>query len=68
MCRDKPKRLNLLKAENIRLRRAVSDLTLGKLNLTEAAGGNSRSLYVAAGALSTDERFCALSSSELATH
>jgi hypothetical protein len=34
------KRLKELEAENSRLRRAVSDLTLDKLILTEAAKGN----------------------------
>ena len=40
MNRDQLKRLKLLEAENTRLRRAVSDLTLDKMILTEAAGGN----------------------------
>ena len=34
------KRLKVLELENSRLRRAVSDLTLDKLILTEAAKGN----------------------------
>ena len=34
------KRLKELEAENARLRRAVSDLTLGKVILQEAARGN----------------------------
>jgi cell division protein FtsB len=34
------KRLKVLEAENQRLRRAVSDLTLDKMILTEAARGN----------------------------
>jgi hypothetical protein len=34
------KRLKALEAENARLRRAVSDLTLEKLILREAASGN----------------------------
>ena len=34
------KRLKELEAENARLRRAVADLTLDKLILTEAASGN----------------------------
>ena len=38
--RDQLKRLKFLEAENTRLRRAVSDLTLDKMILTEAAGGN----------------------------
>ena len=37
---DQVKRLKELEAENVRLRRAVSDLTLEKLILREAASGN----------------------------
>ncbi len=37
---DQVKRLRELEAENTRLRRAVSDLTLDKLILQEAARGN----------------------------
>ena len=37
---DEVKRLKELEIENSRLRRAVSDLTLDKLILTEAAKGN----------------------------
>ena len=37
---DQVKRLKELEVENMRLRRAVSDLTLDKLILTEAARGN----------------------------
>ncbi len=40
MNRDQLKRLKELEKENRRLRRAVSDLTLDKLILTEAAKGN----------------------------
>lgn len=40
MNRDQLKRLKELEVENQRLRRAVSDLTLDKLVLTEAARGN----------------------------
>ena len=40
MNRDQLKRLNELETENQRLRRAVSDLTLDKLILKEAARGN----------------------------
>jgi len=40
MNRDQAKRLKELKTENVRLRRAVSDLTLDKLILKEAARGN----------------------------
>ena len=38
--RDQVKRLKELEAENARLRRAVSDLTLDKMILKEAAKGN----------------------------
>ena len=38
---DQLKRLKELEKENQRLRRAVSDLTLDKVILTEAARGNS---------------------------
>ncbi len=38
--RDQLKRLKELEAENTRLRRAVSDLTLDKMILAEAARGN----------------------------
>ena len=37
---DQVKRLKQLEAENARLRRAVSDLTLDKMILAEAARGN----------------------------
>ena len=37
---DQVKRMKELEAENARLRRAVSDLTLEKLILREAASGN----------------------------
>ena len=40
MSRDQVKRLKDLEKENARLRRAVSDLTLDKLILREAAEGN----------------------------
>ena len=40
MNRDQAKRLKELETENARLRRAVSDLTLDKLILKEAARGN----------------------------
>jgi len=40
MSRDQLRRLKELETENHRLRRAVSDLTLDKLILTEAARGN----------------------------
>jgi putative transposase len=37
---DQVKRMKALEAENLRLRKAVSDLTLEKLILKEAASGN----------------------------
>ena len=40
MSRDQLKRLKELETENSRLRRAVSDLTVDKMILTEAARGN----------------------------
>ena len=40
MSRDQLRRLKELEVENQRLRRAVSDLTLDKLILTEASRGN----------------------------
>ncbi len=40
MSRNQLKRLKELEKENQRLRRAVSDLTLDKMILTEAARGN----------------------------
>ena len=40
MNRDQLKRLKALEAENQRLRRAVSDLTLDKMILAEASRGN----------------------------
>jgi putative transposase len=40
MSRDQLKRLKELETENTRLRRAVSDLTLDKMILAEAAGEN----------------------------
>jgi len=40
MSRDQLKRLKQLETENTRLRRAVSDLTLDKMILAEAARGN----------------------------
>ena len=40
MSRDQLKLLKELEAENTRLRRAVSDLTLDKMILAEAARGN----------------------------
>ena len=40
MKNDQVRRLKELELENARLQRAVSDLTLDKLTLTEAARGN----------------------------
>ena len=40
MSRDQLKRLKELETENTRLRRAVSNLTLDKMSLTEAARGH----------------------------
>jgi putative transposase len=37
---DQVKRMKDLEAENVRLRRAISDLTLDKMILKEAASGN----------------------------
>ena len=37
---DQARRMKDLEKENLRLRRAISDLTLGKLILQEAARGN----------------------------
>jgi putative transposase len=37
---DQAKRLKDLEKENLRLRKAVSDLTLDKVNLNEALSGN----------------------------
>ena len=48
--RSQLKRLKELEKENQRLRRAVSDLTLDKLLLTEAARGNFLALRVVASA------------------
>ena len=44
---DQVKRLKELEAENARLRRAVSDLTLDKMILAEASRGNFFSIRVA---------------------
>ena len=51
MQRSQLARLKELEKENQRLRRAVSDLTLDKLILTEAAKGHFRALRVVASAL-----------------
>jgi hypothetical protein len=47
---DQVKRLKDLEKENDRLRKAVSDLTLEKLILKEAASGNFRALLGAVAA------------------
>ncbi len=47
MSRDQLKRLNELETENTRLRRAMSDLTLDKMILAEAARGNFLALPAA---------------------
>ena len=44
---DQVKRLKDLETENARLRKAISDLTLDKLILQEAARGNYSALRVA---------------------
>ena len=51
------KRLKEMEKENLRLRRAVSDLTLEKLILKEAAEGNFQALLVAVCSLSAFNRF-----------
>jgi transposase-like protein len=51
MSRDQLKRLKELETGNQRLRRAVSDRTLDKLNLTEAARGNFSALRAAVSVL-----------------
>jgi len=53
MGRDQLERLKELGTENQRLQRAVSDLTLEKLILTEAAKGNFGALRTAADASTT---------------
>ncbi len=50
MSRDQLKRLKEPEAENTRLRRAVSDLTLDKMILAEAARGNFWALPAAGSA------------------
>jgi putative transposase len=51
MNREQLKRLKELEKENQRLRRAVSDLTLDKMILAEAANGNFQALRVVSSAL-----------------
>src|SRR5215467_2055615 len=55
---EQVKRLKDLELENSRLRKAVSDLTLDKLILQEAARGNFLAPRVAAPLLSRSERSC----------
>ena len=55
---EQVKRLKELELENSRLRKAVSDLTLDKLILQEAARGNFYAPRVAVPALSRCERSC----------
>src|SRR3954453_837218 len=55
---DQVKRLKELETENTRLRRAVSDLTLDKLILQEAARGNYLAPRVAAPASSMFDDSC----------
>src|SRR6516165_742259 len=55
---EQVKRLKDLELENSRLRKAVSDLTLDKLILQEAARGNFEAPRVAVPALSRSERGC----------
>jgi putative transposase len=55
---EQVKRLKDLEFENSRLRKAVSDLTLDKLILTEAAKGNFRARRVVAPASSIFVRTC----------
>ncbi len=59
MNRAQLSRLKELEKENLRLRRAVSDLTLEKLILTEAARGNFLALRAAASAWSMCARHSA---------
>jgi hypothetical protein len=65
MNRDQLKRL---KAENQRLRRAVSDLTLDKMILAEAARGNFRALRAAGDASTMRGRRSACPSAAPAAH
>src|SRR5437868_15067800 len=55
---EQVKRLKDIELENSRLRKAVSDLTLDKLILQEAARGNLKAPRDAAPALSRSERSC----------
>ena len=55
---DQVKRLKALETENARLRKAISDLTLDKLILQEAARGNFLAPRVAAPVSSTSDMTC----------
>ena len=55
---DQVKRLKDLETENARLRKAVSDLTLDKLILQEAAKGNFQALHAAVPASSMSAIVC----------
>ena len=68
MNRDQLKRLKELETENQRLRRAVSDLTLDKMILTEAARGNFCALRAGACALTMCGRRSAYPSAAPAAH
>ena len=63
---DQVRRIKELEKENLRLRRAVSDLTLDKLILQEASKGNYRALRVAGRALNTFGGSCVFPSAGLA--
>ena len=62
------KRLKELEAENTRLRRAISDLTLDKLILQEAARGNFCAPRVAVPVSSMSDIHCMYPSVALARH
>ena len=68
MNRDQLKRLKVLESENHRLRRAVSDLTLDKMILTEAARGNFQALHAVGGAPTVSGRPLAYRSAGPAGH
>ena len=68
MNRDQLKRLKALEAENQRLRGAVSDLTLDKMILSEAARGNFRGLRAAGDASTMRGRRMACPSAAPAAH
>ena len=68
MSRDQLKRLKELEAENTRLRRAVSDLTLDKMILAEATRGNFQALPAAGNASIMCGKPSAYRSAGFATH